>query len=176
MQNFKLLAAHISIHAPSRERLPVPFSKACIIHISIHAPSRERPLLRLNIVVISINFNPRSLAGATVFYHQALTVLTISIHAPSRERRFNLMLVPTLLSISIHAPSRERQYPFIQHSFSLLISIHAPSRERHRFYRQNHRDTSISIHAPSRERPLLRLNIVVISINFNPRSLAGATL
>ena len=44
MQNFKLLAAHISIHAPSRER-----------RIRRRNAGRGRE-----------NFNPRSLAGATL--------------------------------------------------------------------------------------------------------------
>ena len=66
----------ISIHAPSRERLPVPFSKACIIHISIHAPSRER-LSKQN---------------------AKLQAEVISIHAPSRERPYILLCTLAVLN------------------------------------------------------------------------------
>ena len=39
---FMMLAAvRISIHAPSRERLTLPYTRS-VIAISIHAPSRER--------------------------------------------------------------------------------------------------------------------------------------
>ena len=77
------------------------------------------------------NFNPRSLAGATVWY---------SIYKHNK-------------AISIHAPSRERPGD----GYSAL------------------KFGSISIHAPSRERPISRCNPSYTS-DFNPRSLAGATL
>ena len=63
MQNFKLLAAHISIHAPSRERL-----LGAIVNVSVS------------------DFNPRSLAGATDDAMAEIKSIDISIHAPSRER------------------------------------------------------------------------------------------
>ena len=55
-----------------------------------------------------VNFNPRSLAGATGSTTVQSYKMSISIHAPSRERprvRRGLLL---FLFISIHAPSRER--------------------------------------------------------------------
>ena len=98
---------HISIHAPSRERQARLYAYPVLLefqstlprgsdlrrpalpqqyHISIHAPSRERQQLRLRRLV-SLYFNPRSLAGAT-FSSTDVSKMSdnISIHAPSRER------------------------------------------------------------------------------------------
>ena len=57
--------AIISIHAPSRERLQPPALTMRYIIISIHAPSRERPTLAPLHSKKPVDFNPRSLAGAT---------------------------------------------------------------------------------------------------------------
>ena len=100
----------ISIHAPSRERripgralthsmlfqstLPRGSDRQLQIYsmyaviISIHAPSRERHLVSFWCNSQSYNFNPRSLAGATIYTHYtSVTPIYISIHAPSRERQ-----------------------------------------------------------------------------------------
>ena len=98
-----------------------------------------------------LNFNPRSLTGATRAPTLAPAADAISIHAPSRERHaaakilqsnanFNprsltgaTMLMARRVAmwpISIHAPSRERLYTSQQHAVDSVISIHAPSRER----------------------------------------------
>ena len=61
------ISSIISIHAPSRERLPFGCAAIKADNISIHAPSRERPLAA-----------PLS-----------ETCGIISIHAPSRERQKN---------------------------------------------------------------------------------------
>ena len=123
--------------------------------ISIHAPSRERPwyttLYYLRVQFQSTlprgsdffnffkkfcrtsNFNPRSLAGATILKKTTGAAAEISIHAPSRERPPAPLLMLTLVAnfnprslagatvaryvtkklngISIHAPSRERPTP-----------------------------------------------------------------
>ena len=124
---------------------------APLITISIHAPSRERHLCYF-VRTAHVDFNPRSLAGATCKLVMLFTAQQISIHAPSRERPMLSSSFPTALRISIHAPSRERQQIKIQLLTFLGISIHAPSRER----RYNHQ------------------RIKAIGY-FNPRSLAGAT-
>ena len=54
--------------------------------ISIHAPSRERPTANRNRSLLGRNFNPRSLAGATMLGMLHNRYIQISIHAPSRER------------------------------------------------------------------------------------------
>ena len=81
--------------------------KDCLITISIHAPLRERqllPFLRIITLVFQstlpygsdgikqagsssrMNFNPRSLTGATQKFATLPTLSDISIHAPLRER------------------------------------------------------------------------------------------
>ena len=54
----------ISIHAPSRERLPAQHFLRRLRCISIHAPSRERRQHHKD-VGERTDFNPRSLTGAT---------------------------------------------------------------------------------------------------------------
>ena len=60
-----LLAVAISIHAPSRERLNPITPLSLFEKISIHAPSRERRIFGDCMHAGGIDFNPRSLAGAT---------------------------------------------------------------------------------------------------------------
>ena len=63
------------------------------------------PLLTL---AVSVDFNPRSLTGATNIRIQLRTSICISIHAPLRERRFDVFIAKLRQHISIHAPLRER--------------------------------------------------------------------
>ena len=60
--------------------------------------------------VPSIDFNPRSLAGATDYAYLYGQYSSISIHAPSRERQCIEVIKAELTPISIHAPSRERRH------------------------------------------------------------------
>ena len=99
------------------------------IHISIHAPSRER-LLSAALRPWYNHFNPRSLTGATKNRIKMRCIYFISIHAPSRERHLSLashhfcpLFQSTLPHGSDQGCSRHSQNA---HS----ISIHAPSRER----------------------------------------------
>ena len=78
----------ISIHAPSRERRQASTDNGSFGRISIHAPSRERLCKHSNYHRTPSDFNPRSLAGATVIDVAEDKSTVISIHAPSRERRF----------------------------------------------------------------------------------------
>ena len=123
--------------------------------------------------------------------------VAISIHAPSRERPFLSTFSRVNGQISIHAPSRERPNWCSKSEWDKEISIHAPSRERPKGWVFRTQEEAISIHAPSRERPLMLRAAVardefqstlprgsdpackyfsIGSCNFNPRSLAGATL
>ena len=167
---YKLL---ISIHAPSRER---PSAAACInfiitlfqstlprgsdlapiycnkirYFISIHAPSRERPQ-RGPASAWLPHFNPRSLAGATDSCFIFSLLLRISIHAPSRERQLDAdWYKPTGVFQSTLPRGSDR--------VGSSIPLHG----------------QISIHAPSRERPFVDRHFLA-SLNFNPRSLTGAT-
>ena len=121
-----------------------------------------------------LHFNPRSLAGATVFVLSRKLFSQISIHAPLRERRLGQESLNKRPFISIHAPLRERLSAaatlpaswgyfnprsltgatslFLVCSLVTDISIHAPLRERHFSY------------------PAYQFNQ-----NFNPRSFTGAT-
>ena len=120
----------------------------------------------------------------------------ISIHAPSRERHnINITIIffglfqSTLprgsdsatsitinqFRISIHAPSRERQQILEAQACFTIISIHAPSRER-----RNLQGASV-YHADFNPRSLAGATVIIsnyckLPIDFNPRSLAGATL
>ena len=76
----------ISIHAPSRERPYLSYRQLKLQLISIHAPSRER-LIFAGVPDVRSDFNPRSLAGATIEMFRTGSYNRISIHAPSRERQ-----------------------------------------------------------------------------------------
>ena len=85
--NAEILRTSISIHAPLRERLHcLDNSISTLFNISIHAPLRERLAGQITIRY-KINFNPRSLTGATFHPIDLVVKLGISIHAPLRERR-----------------------------------------------------------------------------------------
>ena len=43
-------------------------------------------MLKSKELILTLNFNPRSLAGATIVTKPNLKISSISIHAPSRER------------------------------------------------------------------------------------------
>ena len=101
---------HISIHAPSRERLNKKELITIATEISIHAPSRERQL----------SFNSCSSHGK------------ISIHAPSRERLQGVIYDTLLLEFQSTLPHGSDQRYFSHVFHPLYISIHAPSRERPR--------------------------------------------
>ncbi len=100
------------------------------------------------------NFNPRSLAGATIrrflsrrckydFNPRSLAGATIFLTSCKQVRELFQSTLPrgsdgsiddktgVITSISIHAPSRERRLVFEHFQRMCGISIHAPSRERH---------------------------------------------
>ena len=165
--------------------------------ISIHAPSRERQLVISTAKCSPVHFNPRSLAGATsIFRHNQLNACRISIHAPSRERLSlvvsvsvaalfqstlprgsDYMRFKTIYDtyISIHAPSRERPASEKLATTLPVISIHAPSRERLAFVTQSQRRRRFQSTLP-RGSDAVAFSWRTSIINFNPRSLAGATL
>ena len=119
--------------------------------ISIHAPSRERPNSPAQLDRL-INFNPRSLAGATIKQLYLSSRVEISIHAPSRERPCSFFIISSK-NINFNPRSLAGATQSTENLLrSVVISIHAPSRER----RQQR------VHPSS-------------YLDFNPRSLAGAT-
>ena len=146
-------AAGISIHAPSRERPQSCGRERGYKHISIHAPSRERRRRLRSPYSPQHNFNPRSLAGATGRMHLRLNLTS----------NFN----PRSLAGATGLPSASMH--------NNPISIHAPSRERLQYGDTTLLPDYISIHAPSRERLFCALVGFLLTFDFNPRSLAGAT-
>ena len=99
------------------------------------------------------DFNPRSLAGATDQFYSIDLKVQISIHAPSRERRrihFKLNLTSSKFQSTL---PRGSDAELERAPLMILISIHAPSRER----------------PQAEEKSYSRF------LDFNPRSLAGAT-
>ena len=121
------------------------------------------------------NFNPRSLAGATVTMLVMLSALAYfnprSLAGATRGPKGDT----GPQGISIHAPSRERLCLSVPLVKLRIISIHAPSRERLLFSLNKFANLTISIHAPSRERPKKHFKDCWRNQYFNPRSLAGAT-
>ena len=125
----KSVNGKISIHAPSRERLGSVCQSCAFLAFQSTLP-RGSDLAQSYRHSRYINFNPRSLAGATCSNTRLKRAANISIHAPSRERRRLAALAELPAAISIHAPSRERPSVRGYHLIFIKISIHAPSRER----------------------------------------------
>ena len=120
---------NISIHAPSRERQLNVQTEMRITRFQSTLPhGSDIAALKVNEFVL--NFNPRSLTGATFKIPDYYLKLFISIHAPSRERQAKREALTEAKPISIHAPSRERLSICENLNDAGIISIHAPSRER----------------------------------------------
>ena len=159
---------------PRGSDVPVHDCKIEAFMISIHAPSRERPQVYLLDAGARLDFNPRSLAGATRatadealweynFNPRSLAGATsgdisfditkgISIHAPSRERRL-APLYSGLLNLNFNPRSLAGATvccPLRAHS-NLFQSTLPRGSDEIRLRLQGWED-KISIHAPSRER------------------------
>ena len=97
------------------------------------------------------NFNPRSLAGATVWYSIYKQNKVISIHAPSRER---LLICFVPVSIIVFQSTLPRGSDIIRISSQLIGKNFNPRSLAGATYYFSYRRNfgEISIHAPSRER------------------------
>ena len=141
--------------------------------ISIHAPSRERPRGVFEVGITADNFNPRSLAGATLHDKDVWTDADISIHAPSRERPYQLNQCKPNGKFQSTLPRGSDlgliNFVFSSHNFNPRSLAGATIKPVLRVALP-----AISIHAPSRERRFL-LAVFCSFRYFNPRSLAGAT-
>ena len=98
------------------------------------------------------HFNPRSLTGATLLLPVLLRHYEISIHAPLRERLSFQSLYCQVGPISIHAPLRERHQPVSHTVCATIFQSTLPYGSDNRFN-----------------------EIMYYYMNFNPRSLTGAT-
>ena len=124
-----------------------------------------------------MNFNPRSLAGATPFQASSIfATINISIHAPSRERHNKGIIYDTLLLISIHAPSRERHFSTgtaagTAEDFNPRSLAGATSSLKLYVFRRLKFQSTLPRGSDGASTSKRKLHY-----NFNPRSLAGATL
>ena len=146
----------ISIHAPLRERLICSVMVTPLNRFQSTLPYGSDFLI-VKILVKSVNFNPRSLTGATSLHRDHLQLFFISIHAPLRERLSYRCSMPSsrvnfnprsLTGATIRNTSLYSSHP---------ISIHAPLRERHKANDWAIRCVHISIHAPLRERRMVTI-------------------
>ena len=119
-------------------------------------------------------FNPRSLAGATRFLKISMMFKLFQSTLPrGSDREFSYITrKPT---ISIHAPSRERPCRNVSQGEYIAISIHAPSRERQFSTRRTWYRSVFQSTLP-RGSDQSRDNMAYAFTDFNPRSLAGATI
>ena len=120
-------------------------------------------------------FNPRSLAGATLRQKRASRLQRISIHAPSRERPLATLGVEVTHEISIHAPSRERLVFSSGRLYANLFQSTLPrGSDFCRFCPHiNQSDFNPRSLAGA---TMIAQQLTDVTGNFNPRSLAGATL
>ena len=189
-------AAHgISIHAPSRERQGLLQLLAIGAGISILAPSRERHY-SAGSAVCCIYFNPCSLPGATTRKQRNICAAAfqstlpcgsdLRMHLTWKSRRHfnprslagatkNLEKFKISSKFQSTLPCGSDAVPL--HTLNApRISIHAPLRERPNAEIARINADTISIHAPLRERLVMLVLVIIVLINFNPRSLAGATV
>ena len=141
----------ISIHAPLRERLFQITNRLHILLFQSTLPCGSDVRLR-QIPSGLLDFNPRSLAGATVWQFRAACSVHISIHAPLRERRISPVNLSIIQEISIHAPLRERLLTTTRCTPLSVFQSTLPCGSD--FAQRMHLQTEavISIHAPLRER------------------------
>ena len=162
----------ISIHAPSRERPKAGYIAHRQKQFQSTLPRGSDPEA-FQYDEDTENFNPRSLAGATVGDIGVPENVGISIHAPSRERRSLHSLIRPLLIFQSTLP-RGSDHKLIFAVLSSIISIHAPSRERHNLPLCSSLLLQFQSTLPRGSDPQANIRRSVFD-NFNPRSLAGAT-
>ena len=146
-----------------------------VVPISIHAPSRERPPSSVYASKV-FYFNPRSLAGATV--GTTVIAAVAGIFQSTLPRGSDLSPLQPCLVVYYFNPRSLAGATLTAYAIRtiVVISIHAPSRERLPASVPASVPSSISIHAPSRERRSFLLRTFAEGVDFNPRSLAGATI
>ncbi len=98
------------------------------------------------------NFNPRSLAGATITAYQLRQCKPFQSTLPRGSDPQFIATIFTPITISIHAPSRERRTQFKLNQQSNKFQSTLPRGSDSSFSLSFLSSSSISIHAPSRER------------------------
>ena len=167
--------AIISIHAPSRERPCIKYTPFDVSRISIHAPSRERHRettgrsfncrfqstlphgsdgSKVSLGSYTINFNPRSLTGATASNRTE----------SSSKKNFNPRSLTGATAVGSIFGNRS------------AISIHAPSRERHQWAMDDMQKAGLFQSTLPHGSDEVVDFIDMFRTDFNPRSLTGATV
>ena len=165
-------AFSISIHAPSRERLASITSLILNLDFNPRSLAGATGNLRLTISSLS-DFNPRSLAGATLPCADVEAELAISIHAPSRERPTGSRLILILIYFNPRSLAGATEIGVVPGT-EYEISIHAPSRERPLYSPGKSPTREFQSTLPRGSDPV-GVQAVFCEVDFNPRSLAGAT-
>ena len=163
----------ISIHAPSRERQYHNQAYGLDIEFQSTLPRGSDIISRQSRRTIN-NFNPRSLAGATCQDGSLNTDHRISIHAPSRERQYFFIII---ISLAIFQSTLPRGSDSTTTSGTLVPTL---------FQSTLPRGSDVSALAghwsakqfqstlPRGSDGALGASTIGL-LNFNPRSLAGAT-
>ena len=164
----------ISIHAPSRERL------LAYLERMVQRYFNPRSLAGATTACLSariglFDFNPRSLAGATLVRMACIVLAPLFQSTLPRGSDPALASPPSCCEISIHAPSRERHDAEKAEAARKLISIQAPSRERPPSWHSGVFFCVFQSTLPRGSDPS-SCTVSQVDANFNPRSLAGATL
>ena len=167
------ISDNISIHAPLRER-------QCFLLFRTHSPefqstlpygSDSRPLMFPRYPTIFQSTLPY---GSDFAFLGEQAVLNISIHAPLRERRYEyLSQMPGNIQFQSTLPYGS-DIVTIPMPKQILISIHAPLRER-RFVRHFRFSVGTFQSTLPYGSDGSAARSVLMSFNFNPRSLTGAT-
>ena len=127
---FVTINGAISIHAPSRERRQGIDHKAQQQQFQSTLPHGSDLCNRIDIHHATMNFNPRSLTGATRCYIAYTDIFkAISIHAPSRERPRLMIGLYAACIFQSTLPHGSDAHIWKLSNYN-PISIHAPSRER----------------------------------------------
>ena len=180
-----------------RERPNALRSLPAAVCISIHAPLRERPADNLLVTAYDSDFNPRSLAGATLVT-TVTSLLTSNFNPRSlagatgnqkNGGRNCLHFNPRSLAgatlrnydsklehfISIHAPSRERLNLHCYHSCAKIFQSTLPCGSDRKLQQALiKQQTAFQSTLPCGSDSTL-INQLFGAKYFNPRSLAGAT-
>ena len=144
------------------------------VTISIHAPSRERRFFRRSRVESPGNFNPRSLAGATLSQGHLQIMPAISIHAPSRERLQSSMARRLLLLFQSTLPRGSDPHRHAYHVSKAVFQSTLPRGSDIPPSRYTEPFSTFQSTLP-RGSDLSHHDKLYRFRHFNPRSLAGAT-
>ncbi len=143
----------ISIHAPAKGATRIRnINRGCSVHFNPRSrEGSDRPQYR-TIIHSIVYFNPRSREGSDDAPETVYFVREISIHAPAKGATQNSEGLTDHVGISIHAPAKGATRGTAPISGGIQISIHAPAKGATR----------------------QKLQTLLCTLNFNPRSREGS--